>query len=164
MEKVVLRFDKETLMAHATIREHTIELDSPKSIRRGDRVYGGSGLPSPSELLLTSVGGCFGITVKSLLNAWRVGEHVLSDFIKEMNVQVEDRTSEREEGVSIDEVSVQATISLLAVDTGIVQKFVEKVHGYVRKWCPVSNLVSKAVPLKRRVTVIIDGRIIEAEV
>lgn len=97
------------MITEARIREHTIRLDSQRTIKRRDRPYGGSGLPSPSEPLLASVGGCFGITMKSLINAWRVGDKVLSDLLEEAWVEAEGLEKRGEEGISIEKIRLNAT-------------------------------------------------------
>ncbi len=66
---IVLVIDNESLITYAKIRGTELHLDSANRIIEGDRSYGGSRLPSPSELFLLSIGSCFGITVKSLINA-----------------------------------------------------------------------------------------------
>lgn len=51
------------------------------------------GLPSPSELFLVSVGACFGITVKSFVNAWRMKDDYLSDYVDDFKIEVSEETN-----------------------------------------------------------------------
>lgn len=163
MDRVILKIDREGLITEATIGDHTIKLGSLRTTKGRGRSYGGSGLPSPSELLSASVGGCFGITMKSLINAWRVGDQFLSDLLEEVWVEVEGVERRGEEGVSIEKIYLNTTIALAAVERGVVEAFLEKLPGVVRRWCPVTTLASKAVPVEKRVRVLVGGEVVEKE-
>jgi len=158
---IVLSIDDESLVTYTKIRETELHLDSANKIIKGDRSYGGSGLPSPSEVFLVSIGACFGITVKSFINAWRIENGYLSDYVDDFNIEVSEEINEIESKLTIEHITIHATLRLHVVDSEQISALLTRLPKAVRKWCPITGLVEKAVQVNKELTLFIDGKEVE---
>jgi len=155
---VVLSIDNESLITYTKIRETELHLDSTKKIIKGDRSYGGSGLPSPSELFLVSIGACFGITMKSFVNAWRMKDDYLSDYVDDFKIEVSEETNMIKSRLTIENITIRAILKLHSVNIEQISGLVTRLPTAVQKWCPITGLVEKTVPVDKELTLFIDGR------
>ncbi len=158
---IVLSIDDKSLVTYTKIRDTELHLDSANKIIKGDRSYGGSGLPSPSELFLVSIGACFGITVKSFINAWRMEKGYLSDYIDEFNIEVFEEINEIESKLTIENITIHATLRLHGVNVEQISALLTRLSKTVQKWCPITGLAEKAVQVNKGLTLFIDGKEIE---
>jgi len=158
---IVLSIDDKSLLTHTKIRETELHLDSANKIIKGDRSYGGSGLPSPSEIFLVSIGACFGITVKSFINAWRMKGGYLSDHVDDFNIEVSEEINEIESKLTIENITIHATLRLRGVNVEQISGMVSRLPMVVQKWCPITGLAEKAVQVDKELTLYIDGNEVE---
>ncbi len=158
---IVLSIDDESLVTYTKIRDTELHLDSANRIIKGDRSYGGSGLPSPSELFLVSIGACFGITVKSFINAWRMEKGYLSDYVDDFNIEVFEEINEIESKLTIENITIHATLRLRGVNVEQISPLLTRLSKAVQKWCPITGLAEKAVQVNKELTLFIDGKEIE---
>jgi uncharacterized OsmC-like protein len=158
---IVLSIDDESLVTYTKIRETELRLDSANKIIKGDRSYGGSGLPSPSEIFLVSIGACFGITVKSFINAWRMEKGYLSDYVDDFNIKVSEEINEIESKLTIENITINATLQLHEVNVEKISSLLTRLPKTVQKWCPITGLAEKAVQVNKKLTLFIDGKEVE---
>lgn len=158
---IVLSIDNESLVTYTKIREIELHLDSANKIIKGERSYGGSGLPSPSELFLVSIGACLGITVKSFINAWRMEKGYLSDYVDQFNIEVSEEINEIKSQLTIESITIHATLRLYGVNVEQISALVARLPKAVQKWCPITGLAEKAVRVNKELTLFIDGKEVE---
>jgi uncharacterized OsmC-like protein len=158
---IVLSIDDESLVTCTKIRDTELHLDSANKIIKGDRSYGGSGLPSPSEIFLVSIGACFGITVKSFINAWRMDKGYLSDYVDDFNIEVSEEINEIESKLAIEHITIHATLWLHRVNVEQISALLAKLPKAVQKWYPITGLSEKAVQVNKKMTLFIDGKEVE---
>lgn len=152
--RVVLEADLSSLVMKTDIRGWVVEADSGREIRIRNKVLGGSGRPTPFELLLISAGSCVGISIKSLVSSWRVGEKKLSDFLSRFQVIAEGTTEIGENFWEIKEISI--TVYVEVSDEALPWSwvdFAEKAREFATRWSPVTGLISKTSRLRQRLVI-----------
>ena len=79
----------------------------------------------------------------------------LSDYVDDFKIEVSEETNMIKSRLTIENITIRAILKLHSVNIEQISGLVTRLPTAVQKWCPITGLVEKAVPVDKELTLFI---------